>query len=252
MRHSFLTFLLIVMLSPAAALAAGGGEKPPHQHWSFSGPLGTYDQAALQRGLKVYREVCSACHSLDRVAFRNLQALGYSEDQVKNIAAEYTVIDGPNDDGEMFERPARPSDYFPSPFPNKKAAVAANGAYPPDLSLITKARGHGADYLYGLLTGYDESHGGHDVPEGKYWNKYFPGHVISMAPPLSDGQVAYENENTPQTVEQYAKDVTNFLKWAADPYMEERKRTGIKVILFLLVFAGIMYAYKKKIWADAH
>ena len=232
-----------------SALAAGGGEPAPHQHWHFSGMTGTYDKAAMQRGLKVYREVCAACHSLDYVYFRNLEALGYSEAQVKNIAAEYEVEDGPDDEGEMFTRPARPSDAFPSPYANKKAAIAANGAYPPDLSLMTKARGHGSDYVFALLTGYEEPKHGEEVPEGKAWNKYFPGHVISMAAPLMDGQVSYE-DGSPETVEQYAYDVVNFLTWAADPYMEERKQTGIKVILFLLAFAGVMYAYKKKIWAD--
>ncbi len=248
MKKALFTILSVALLAPSALMAAGSSEPVPHQHWHFSGLGGTYDKAAMQRGLKVYREVCSACHALKRVSFRNLSALGYEEGQIKNIAAEYTVIDGLGEDGEMFERTGRPSDPLPSPFPNKKAAIAANGAYPPDLSLITKARGHGADYIYALLTGYDKS-GHHEVPEGKYWNKYFPGHVISMAPPLSDGQVSYEDES-PETVEQYAYDVVNFLTWAADPYLEERKQTGIKVVLFLLAFAGVMFAYKKKIWAD--
>jgi ubiquinol-cytochrome c reductase cytochrome c1 subunit len=243
--------IFVFMTFPVAAMAAGGSVDLPHQHWHFDGVTGTYDQASMQRGLKVYREVCSACHGLDRVYFRNLEALGYEEGQIKNIASEYTVMDGPNDEGEMFERTGRPSDRFPNPFVNKQAATAANGAYPPDLSLIAKARPHGPDYLYALLTGYEDVSLHADVPEGKYWNKYFPGHIISMAPPLMEGQVAYE-DGTPMTVEQYAYDLANFLKWAADPFMEERKRTGIKVILFLLAFAGIMYAYKKKIWADAH
>ena len=245
------TLILIsaFVFSALPVMAAGGGEAPPHQHWHFSGPFGQFDKAAMQRGLKVYREVCAACHSLKRVRYGNLVDLGYNEGQVKNIAAEYTVTDGPNDEGEMFERAGKASDYFVSPYPNKKAAMASNGgAYPPDLSLMTKARPHGADYLYALLTGYDES-GHHEVPEGKYWNKYFPGHVISMAAPLSDGLVTYE-DGSPETTAQYAHDVTNFLMWAADPYLEERKSTGIKVIFFLIVFAGVMYAYKKRIWAD--
>lgn len=248
MKNTLLILTLTILAIPSAVLAAGGGVAPPHQHWHFSGISGTYDKASMQRGLKVYREVCSACHALKRISFRNLAALGYEEGQIKNIAAEYTVIDGPDEEGEMFERAARPSDPFPSPFPNKKAAIAANGAYPVDLSLITKARPRGSDYLYALLTGYEDS-AEHDVPEGKYWNKYYPGHVISMAPPLSDGQVSYE-DGTPETMEQYSYDVVNFLTWAADPHMEERKQTGVKVILFLLAFAGVMYAYKKKIWAD--
>ena len=208
---------------------------------------GTYDKAAMQRGLKVYREVCAACHGLKRIYFRNLTALGYSESQVKTIAAEYTITDGPNDEGEMFERLGRPSDRFPSPFANKQAAVYANGAYPPDQSLIVKARKDGSNYLYALLTGYED---GHEVPEGKHWNKYYPGHIITMAQPFVDGQIAYE-DGSPETLEQYARDVTYFLTWAADPYMEDRKRTGIQVLLFLLAFAGVMYAYKKAVWKDA-
>lgn len=243
--------IFVFIAFPVTAMAAGPSVDLPHQHWSFSGFNGTYDQAAMQRGLKVYREVCSACHGLDRIYFRNLEALGYSDGQVKNIASEYMIADGPNDEGDMFERAGRPSDRFPNPFANKQAAIAANGAYPVDLSLITKARVKGSDYLYALLTGYEDASLHDDVPEGKYWNKYFPGHIISMAPPLMEGQVAYE-DGTPTTVEQYAADVTHFLTWAADPYMEDRKRTGIKVILFLLAFAGIMFAYKKKIWADVH
>lgn len=226
--------------------------EPEHQHWHFSGISGTYDRAALQRGYKVYREVCAACHSMKRVYFRNLEGIGYDEGQVKNIAAEYSVEDGPNDEGDMFTRPARPSDPFPSPFPNDAAAkFANNGALPPDLSLITKARHHGPDYVYGILTGYAEPPAGVALLSGQYWNKIMPGNVIAMAPPLSDGMVAYEDE-TPMTVDQYARDVVEFLTWAGDPYMEERKRTGIKAILFLLVFTGIMYAYKRRIWSDVH
>lgn len=232
--------------------AAGDAVEPPDIQWSFDGPTGTYDKAALQRGYKIYREVCAACHSMKRVAFRNLSALGYSEDQIKTIAAEYTVMDGPNDEGEMFERPARPSDHFKSPFANDNAAkYANNGALPPDLSLITKARHGGADYIYGILTGYEDAPHDHPLQSGQYWNKYMPGHVIAMAAPLSDGQVAYE-DGTPQTMDQYARDVSHFLTWAAEPEMEARKRMGIKVILFLVVFAGMMYAVKRKIWAKVH
>lgn len=250
-RFLLLTLLALMVFPVSASFAAGDAEKAPHQHWHFSGVTGTYDRGALQRGYKVYREVCSACHSMKRVHFRNLDALGYEEGQIKNVASEYTVIDGPDSDGEMFERPARPSDPFPSPFPNVQAAKAANGAYPPDLSLIKKARHHGADYLYGLLTGYEDAPHGETLSEGQYWNKYMPGHVIAMAPPLSDGQIAYEDES-PETVEQYSKDVVEFLAWASEPEMEARKRLGIKVILFLLVFSVIMYRVKKNIWKDAH
>jgi ubiquinol-cytochrome c reductase cytochrome c1 subunit len=241
----------IVLFVGVPAFASEEVLAPEHQHWHFKGITGSYDQAAMQRGLKVYREVCSACHSLKRVNFRNLEALGYDEGQVKAIASEYNVTDGPDDEGEMFERPARPSDAFPSPYANDKAAVAANGALPPDLSLITKARHHGPDYVYSLLTGYDDPGHVAEIPTGKHWNKYFPGHVISMAPPLSDDQVVYE-DGSPQTVEQYAHDVVNFLTWVADPSMEDRKRTGIKVLIFLAVFAGVMYAVKRKIWSRLH
>jgi len=174
-----LMIVMFAVLPLNMAIAAGAGPKPPQQDWSFSGPFGTYDRAAMQRGLKVYREVCAACHGMKRIYFRNLEALDYSEAQVKNIAAEYTVIDGPDSEGEMFERAAKPSDAYPSPYPNKQAATAANGAYPPDLSLITKARPNGADYLFGLLTGYKEPPAYYlehndPVPEGKYYNKYYP------------------------------------------------------------------------------
>lgn len=241
---------LIMPFNPAHA--AGKSEPVPDMEWSFEGPLGTYDRAAMQRGLHVYRNVCAACHSLKRIYFRNLTDLGYTEDQAKNIAAEYTVTDGPDAEGEMFDRSARLSDSFPLPYPNKEAAKAANGVAPPDLSLITKARAGGADYIFGILTGYEDGgdHGAH-LGEGQYWNKYMPGHVIAMAPPLSDGLVAYE-DGSPETTEQYAKDVSHFLTWAAEPEMEDRKRIGIQVLLFLLVFAGMMYGVKKKIWSDQH
>jgi ubiquinol-cytochrome c reductase cytochrome c1 subunit len=255
MTRSFLICLVAVLTiisGQRLAVAAGDAPAAPHQHWHFSGMFGTFDKAAMQRGLKVYREVCAACHSLDRVYFRNLEALGYNENQVKNIAAEYTVMDGPDEEGEMFERPGLPSDAFVSPHANENAAKAANnGAYPPDLSLITKARHHGPDYVYGILTGYEPAPEGTTLLPGQNWNKYMPGHIIAMANPLSDGMVAYEDE-TPQTAAQYAHDVVNFLAWAAEPEMEERKRTGVKVLIFLLVFASVMYAYKRKIWSDVH
>lgn len=248
----FIALFAFTLMPVSGAFAAGDAPTPPKQDWSFSGPFGTYDKAALQRGYKVYSEVCAACHAMKRVHFRNLEDLGYNEGQIKNIASNYTVMDGPDSEGEMFERPARLSDPFPSPYPNKEAAKAANGAYPPDLSLITKARAHGADYIHALLTGYDDAaHHGVTLSEGQYWNKYMPGHIIAMAPPLSDGQIAYE-DGSPQTLDQYSKDVSHFLTWAAEPEMEHRKRLGIQVLLFLLVFTGIMYGVKKKIWSDVH
>ncbi len=214
--------------------------------------FGTYDRASLQRGFKVYQNVCSACHAMKHLSYRNLDGLGYNEAQIKSIASNYSVSDGPNEEGEMFDRPAMPSDRFVSPYPNENAAKFANaGALPPDLSLITKARHDGSNYVHGILTGYSAPEHGTEVPEGKYYNKYFPGHVISMAPPLSNDIVPYEDE-TPQTTDQYAADVSHFLTWAADPYMEDRKRIGLRVIIFLLVFAGIMYAYKRRLWSDLH
>lgn len=242
-----------LMLSVSPVLAAGDAPKPPSVDWSFNGPFGAYDKAALQRGFQVYKQVCAACHSMDRVYYRNLTALGYSEDQTKSAAAEYTVMDGPNDEGEMFERPARPSDPFKAPYENEQAAkYANNGALPPDLSLITKARMGGADYIYGILTGYEDAPEGTDLLAGQYYNKYMAGHVIAMAPPLSDGVVAYESADVPQTVDQYAKDVAHFLTWAAEPEMEVRKQTGLKVLIFLGVFAALMYAVKRKLWAKLH
>lgn len=218
----------------------------------FEGPFGTFDRAALQRGLQVYRQVCSACHGMDRTYYRNFQDLGYTEGQVKAIAAEYTVMDGPNDEGEMFERPARPSDKVKHPFANENAARAANnGALPPDLSLIVKARHSGADHVYSVLTGYEDAPADMALQPGQHFNKAMPGHIIAMAAPLVDGAVAYE-DGTPTTVDQYAKDVSQFLAWAAEPEMEQRKRMGVKVLLFLAVFAGLVYATKRHIWSDLH
>lgn len=236
-----------------AAASGSHGTELPDIDWSFSGPFGEYDKATLQRGFQVYKQVCSACHGMKRVHYRNLTALGYSEAQTKAAAAEYTVMDGPNDEGDMVERPARPSDHFKSPYENDQAAkYANNGALPPDLSLITKARAGGASYVYGILTGYSEPPAGTTLLQGQHWNKQMPGHIIAMAPPLSDGVVAYENAEIPQTVDQYAKDVSAFLTWAAEPEMEVRKQTGIKAIIFLTIFAALMYAVKRKLWAKLH
>lgn len=239
------------LMTPVAAHAAEAGHVP-QMKWSFDSLLGTYDRASLQRGFKVYREVCAACHSMDRLFYRDLAALGYSEGQIKTIAGEVTVMDGPNEEGEMFERPGRPSDHFKNPYANTaQAQYANNGAYPPDMSLLAKARSGGASYIYGILTGYEAPPEGTALLQGQHWNATMAGHIIAMAPPLVDGQVAYD-DNAPQTVDQYAKDVGTFLSWAAEPHMEARKRTGIKVFLFLLVFTGVMYGVKKKIWAKVH
>jgi ubiquinol-cytochrome c reductase cytochrome b/c1 subunit len=249
-------------------------ETPPANIWSFAGPFGKYDRGSLQRGLKVYKEVCSNCHALSYIAFRNLAdpgGPGYSEAQVAALASEYKIKDGPNDQGDMFERPGRAADYFPSPFANEQAARASNGgAAPPDLSLITKARSYergfpwfvfdfftqyqeqGSDYVAALLQGFqDTPPAGFKLPEGSYYNKYFPGHAIKMPNPLQDGQVTFD-DGAPATVAQYAKDVTTFLMWAAEPHMEARKQLGFQVFVFLIIFAGMMYFTKKKVWADAH
>lgn len=223
----------------------------PQQEWSFGGLFGTFDRPAAQRGFLVYKQVCASCHGLRLVAYRNLAAIGFSEAEIRAIAAEYLIKDGPNEEGEMFERPGRPSDRFRSPFPNEQAARAANnGAYPVDLSLIVKARPGGADYLYALLTGYrDEPPPGLEPLEGMHYNEYFPGHWIAMARPLFDDQVEYP-DGTPATVSQMARDVTTFLAWAAQPYLEQQRAMGVRVILFLIVLAGLTYGVKRKIWAD--
>ena len=244
-------FAALAMNGPAVH-AAGDAVQLEKQEWSFSGLFGTFDRAAAQRGLQVYREVCATCHSLDYIAFRNLADLGYSEAEVKAIAAEYEVVDGPNDEGEMFTRAGTPSDRFVAPFPNEQAARAGNGgAYPPDLSLIVEARAGFEDYIYGVLTGYGEAPEGVQIAEGMHYNKVFPGHQIAMGQPLYEDGVTYA-DGTKASVEQMSKDVTTFLTWAAEPNMEERKRTGVAVILFLIVASGLFYASKRKIWANVH
>ena len=252
------------------ALAAGEAPEIERQHWSFAGPFGTFDRGQLQRGFKVYQEVCAACHGLRLVAFRNLAengGPGFTEDQAKVIAADYTVEDGPDDLGDMFDRPAILADRFPSPFPNEQAARASNnGSYPPDLSLIAKARAvhrgfpwfvfdiftqyqeNGPDYLYALLTGYVDAPEGVEVPEGQYYNdKFISGKFIGMAPPLFDEMVDY-TDGTPMTVDQYSRDVSAFMMWTAEPHLEARKQLGFRVMIFLIVFAGLLYFTKKKLW----
>jgi ubiquinol-cytochrome c reductase cytochrome c1 subunit len=241
---------------------------PKHAEWSFSGPLGHWNLGQLQRGLQVYTEVCSACHGIGYIAFRNLAALGYGEDQVRGFAAGYNVVDGPNAEGEMFDRPGRISDHFPSPYPNDAAAAFANnGAVPPDLSLMAKARApergfpwfvmdaftlyaeNGPDYIYSLLTGYREPPAQLELPPNTYYNPYFVGGLaLAMAPPLSDGVVSYA-DGTPETVEQYSRDVAAFLMWTAEPHLVTRKELGLKVMLFLAVFAALVYLVKKKVWS---
>lgn len=267
--------LAVASFGVASAADEEGGtphypiKKPKNAEWSFAGPFGKWDIGQLQRGLKVYSEVCSACHGLSLVSYRNLEDLGYNESQIKAFAAEVQVTDGPNDDGEMFERPGKSTDKFKSPFENDKAAAAANGgALPPDLSLMAKARApergfptfifdiftmyaeNGPDYIYSLLTGYQDTPAGTELSEGLYYNPYFiSGNALAMAPPLSDDGIEYD-DGTSATAEQQAKDVSAFLMWAAEPGLAERKHRGFIVILILLLFTGLLYFTKKKVWSD--
>jgi ubiquinol-cytochrome c reductase cytochrome b/c1 subunit len=272
----------MIAIAVAGAVFAGGAQNaraetqdtPPSQSWSFAGPFGKFDRGQLQRGYKIYKEVCSTCHSMNLMHFRNLAdpgGPGFSLAQATAVAADYKVQDGPNDAGEMFERPGRIADKFPAPFANEQAARAANGgALPPDLSLIAKARSYergfpavifdffrqfqeqGPNYVSAILQGFvDPPPKDFKLPEGSYYNTYFPGHAIKMPKPLSDDQVTYD-DGTPQKLDQYAKDVAAFLMWTAEPHLEDRKRMGMQVMIFLIIFAGLMYFTKKKVWAEAH
>jgi len=249
---------------------------PMMHSWSFSGPFGTYDRAQLQRGFQVFREACSACHGLDKVAFRNLAQPGgpeFTEAQVEALAAEYFVQDGPDEFGDMFERPARLADRWPNPFRNyAEAAMANGGKAPPDLSVMAKARTfergfpwfitdmftqyneNGVDYLASLLQGYVDPPEDFELLDGAIYNLYYPGNIIAMPPVLNDEQIMYPRDAqgrpvVPETIAQYSKDVTAFLMWTAEPHLEQRKRIGFQVMIFLLVFAGLLYFTKKKIWA---
>jgi cytochrome c1 len=250
--------IMAVGLSAAVftpANAAGDAKHPAEMNWQFDGLFGTYDRNALRRGFQVYKEVCASCHSLNQIAFRNLSQEGgpeFSEAEVKAIAKEYLVEDGPDDYGDMFERDALPRDKFPSPYPNENAARAANGgAYPPDLSLITKARGGGADYIHALLSGYEEAPEGVEMRAGLYYNPYMAGGKIAMPVPLLEELVEY-SDGTEATVEQMSMDVTHFLNWTAEPELEQRKRMGFMVLIYLSIFAGLMFFSMRKIWADLH
>jgi cytochrome c1 len=241
-----------LILAVGPALASGDAVKLPTRDWGWYGVFGNYDQKQLKRGFQVFKDVCANCHSMKLVAYRNLAALGFSEDEIKAIAAEKEVTDGPNDEGAMFQRPARPSDRIVAPFPNDKAARAAfNGALPPDLSLINKARVSGPDYVFALLNGYGEPPAGASVADGMNWNKYFPGNQIGMPPQLVDDLVTYA-DGTKASVEQIGVDVVTFLNWAAEPELGERKSMGLKVMIFLLLLTGLLYALKKQIWSDVH
>jgi ubiquinol-cytochrome c reductase cytochrome b/c1 subunit len=272
----FLAASLLALALPRLAAAQEhdhGTPPPPRLNWSFAGALGKFDRGQLQRGFKVYREVCANCHSLSMISFRNLAdpgGPGFTTAQAQAVAAEYKIKDGPNDQGEMFERPGRLADYFPAPFPNEQAARASNGgALPPDMSVLAKARTyergfptflfdalpflqyqeHGVDYIAAILKGYEQKPADMQMAPGMMYNKFFPGHGIAMPPPISDGQVTFD-DGSPATLDQYSRDVAAFLMWTAEPHLEDRKRIGLQVMVFLLVFAGLLYFTKKKVWAD--
>jgi cytochrome c1 len=271
------TILAAALAGFAVALAAPACAQlaeqvpPPRLSWSFAGPFGHYDQAQLQRGFKIYREVCSTCHSMNLLSFRNLAepgGPGYSEAQVAQIASEYKIKDL-NDKGEPIERPGRPADHFPPPFPNELAAKASFGVAPPDMSTLAKARTYqrgfpwfvfdmftqyqeqGPDYIAALLKGYKNPPKGFDLPSGGNYNEYFPGHNIAMPPPLSAGAVKY-TDGSPETMDQYSKDVAAFLMWAAEPSLDARKRIGFQVMVFLIILSGLLYFTKKKVWSAVH
>ncbi|MEE2692487.1 MAG: cytochrome c1 [Pseudomonadota bacterium] len=292
-----------VAAGAAPALAAEANVEPlKHQHWHFSGPFGTYDKDALQRGYQVYETVCSNCHGVELLSFRNLGQKGGpfhldscpegvpesvdcsnpNENPIVKAAAakyKYQITDGPDDTGDMFQRAPLPSDRVPSPYANEQQARAANGgALPPDLSLIIKARHHGPDYVYSLLTGFADAPETVNIAPGQHYNPWFPGDmaqllkpqyldeeghpkegvevppggVLAMAPPLSDGIVDYADESTPETVDQYAKDVVEFLTWASEPKMEARKKLGVMSLAYLIILAGLLYWSYREIWSKEH
>lgn len=234
------------------AIAAGEGPHIASQSWSFSAPFGMFDRGQIQRGYKVYKEVCASCHSMRLLHFRNLGEPGgpeFSEGAVKALAASVEVVDGPNDQGEMFNRPGRPSDAFPSPFKNDAEARAANnGAFPPDLSVMAKAREHGPDYLYALLIGYKDAPADVKLADGMSYNAAFPGHQIAMPQPINADQVEY-TDGTAQTVENYSRDISAFLMWAAEPKLEERHRVGLRFMIYLVILAGFLFFAKRRVWA---
>ena len=253
MKNFFRTFALIILFS-GLSLGTQAAEKVEYlkTDWSFKGLFGKFDRAALQRGYQVYTEVCSSCHSMKYLSYRNLSEKGgpeFSIEQAKAIAASFEVKDGPNSDGDMFTRPGRLSDKFVMPYDNVQAAQAANGgAYPPDMSVLVKARGGGVDYIYSLLQGYEDPPAGVTLDDGVYYNKYMYGNKIKMPNPLSDDLVEY-SDGTKATQEQMAKDVVNFLMWSAEPHLETRHKTGFRVISYLIILTILVYFSMKKIWS---
>ena len=248
--RSLLLALVVGLFAVGHAYAQDDTPSLPNQSWSFSGLFGGLDEAAAQRGFLVYLNVCSNCHAMHQLHYRDLSGIGLTAAEIKSIAASVTVPIGLNSQGEPATGPGTPASPFRSPFPNDQAARAAmNGALPPDLSLIVNAREGNADYVYGILTGFVAAPAGFTVPPGKYYNTYFPGHLIAMPPPLSDGVVTYA-DGTKATVPQMAHDVVTFLHWAANPEEVARKQMGVRVVLFLLLLTGLTYALKRKVWAD--
>ena len=253
MKYTKIFLLLITFLTfISVSTAAENSKKLLNPGWSFKGYFGKFDRASLQRGYQVYTEVCAACHSMKYLNYRNLAENGgpeFSVEQAKIIASQFEVEDGPNSDGDMFTRPARPSDKFVSPYPNDQAATAANGgAYPPDMSVLVKARSGGADYIYSLLVGYEDPPEGITLDDGVYYNKYMAGNKIKMSNPLSDGIVEY-SDGTEATIDQMSRDVVTFLSWAAEPHMEARHKTGFRAIIYLIIITILVYFAMKKIWS---
>ena len=253
-KYNFKKFILILIvifafINPLKSAEQGELLKV---NWSFKGLTGKFDRASLQRGFQVYKEVCSSCHSMQYLSYRNLGESGgpeFSEAEVKAIAASIEIDDGPDSQGEMFTRPGRPSDKFKSPYPNVNASTAANGgAYPPDMSVLVKARPGGSNYIYSVLMGYEEPPAGMILDDGVYYNKYMIGNKIKMSAPLSEDIVEY-SDGTNATVDQMAKDVTTFLSWTAEPELEERHKTGVKVIIYLILLTILVYLSMKKIWS---
>ena len=253
MKNFFKIFSFIILFS-GLSLSTQAAEKVEYlkTDWSFKGLFGKFDRAALQRGYQVYTEVCSSCHSMKYLSYRNLAEKGgpeFSIEQAKAIAASFEVKDGPNSDGDMFSRKGRLSDKFVMPYDNVQAAQAANGgAYPPDMSVLVKARGGGVDYIYSLLQGYEDPPAGVTLDDGVYYNKYMYGNKIKMANQLSDGLVEY-SDGTRASVEQMSKDVTTFLMWSAEPHLEARHRMGFKSIVYLIILTTLVYFSMKRIWS---
>ena len=251
---NFLRILSLIIVFLATQLSSHAAEKVEYlkTDWSFKGLFGKFDRGALQRGYQVYTEVCASCHSMKYLSYRNLSEKGgpeFTEQQAKAIAASFDVTDGPNSDGEMFTRPGKLSDKFVMPYENVKAAQAANGgAYPPDMSVLVKARGGGVDYIYSLLQGYEDPPVGITLDEGVHYNKYMYGNKIKMSNPLSDGLIEY-SDGTNATVEQMSKDVTTFLMWTAEPHLETRHQMGFKAIVYLIILTILVYFSMKRIWS---